>query len=112
MPSVPYGRWTAVEYPAPRDASSPRCARPLHASLARRPRAPRAPPVGVLAGRAEPEETNVPSTGAGGSISRDASGGVSPDGAPVALAQWSDCGNGFQCADIRVPKDYATSAGT
>jgi pimeloyl-ACP methyl ester carboxylesterase len=25
----------------------------------------------------------------------------------VAPARWSDCGNGFQCADIRVPKDYA-----
>jgi pimeloyl-ACP methyl ester carboxylesterase len=26
----------------------------------------------------------------------------------VARAHWSDCGRGFLCADIRVPKDYAS----
>jgi len=34
---------------------------------------------------------------------------VSPTPAPitVAPARWSDCGRGFLCAEIRVPKDYA-----
>ena len=39
---------------------------------------------------------------------------ASPSAAAVAVppAHWSDCGNGFQCADIRVPSDYGnTSAG-
>ena len=35
--------------------------------------------------------------------------GPSPTPAPVAVAPaaWSDCGLGFLCAEIRVPKDYA-----
>ncbi len=35
--------------------------------------------------------------------------GPSPTPAPivVAPARWSDCGRGFLCAEIRVPKDYA-----
>ena len=39
---------------------------------------------------------------------------ASPSAAAIAVppAHWSDCGNGFQCADIRVPSDYGnTSAG-
>jgi len=33
----------------------------------------------------------------------------SPTAAPVvvALAHWSDCGKGFLCAEVRVPRDYA-----
>jgi pimeloyl-ACP methyl ester carboxylesterase len=36
-------------------------------------------------------------------------GGPSPTPATVsvALAHWSDCGKGFLCAEVRVPKDYA-----
>jgi pimeloyl-ACP methyl ester carboxylesterase len=40
--------------------------------------------------------------------------GPSPTPAPIAIppAHWSDCGKGFLCAEIRVPKDYAApSAG-
>lgn len=40
--------------------------------------------------------------------------GPSPTPAPIAVApaHWSDCGKGFLCAEIRVPKDYAApSAG-
>ena len=38
--------------------------------------------------------------------------GAAPSGSPAAAeidvppARWSDCGKGFQCADIRVPRDY------
>jgi len=39
----------------------------------------------------------------------DIASGPSPTPAPIAVApaQWSDCGRGFLCAAIRVPKDYA-----
>ena len=52
-----------------------------------------------------PRPTNVPSPGASGSLSPDSSPGTvtSP---PVAPARWTDCGSGFQCATLRVPRDY------
>ena len=57
-----------------------------------------------------PKTTTVPSPGASGSISPDASGGVTPTAPPIAKAKWTDCGSGFQCSTIRVPKDYADPA--
>ena len=57
-----------------------------------------------------PKTTTIPSPGASGSVSPDASGGVAPSPSPVAKAKWTDCGSGFQCATIRVPKDYADPA--
>ena len=57
-----------------------------------------------------PKTTTVPSPGASGSLSPDASGAVTPSAPPVAKAKWTDCGSGFQCATIRVPKDYADPA--
>ena len=35
------------------------------------------------------------------------SGPSSSPGFPVSPVRWSDCGNGFQCAQVRVPRDYA-----
>jgi hypothetical protein len=29
----------------------------------------------------------------------------------VAPARWTDCGEGFLCADVRVPRDYAAPSG-
>ena len=57
-----------------------------------------------------PKTTVVPSPGASGSISPDASSAVTPTRPPVAPAKWTDCGSGFQCANLRVPKDYADPA--
>ncbi len=57
-----------------------------------------------------PKTTTVPSPGASGSAGPDASGGVTPPAPPVAKAKWTDCGSGFQCAAIRVPKDYSDPA--
>ena len=57
-----------------------------------------------------PKTVTVPSPGASGSLSPDASGAVTPSAPPVAKAKWTDCGSGFQCATIRVPKDYADPA--
>ena len=57
-----------------------------------------------------PRTTTVPSPGASGSISPDASGGATPSAPPIAKAKWTDCGSGFQCSTIRVPKDYADPA--
>ena len=39
----------------------------------------------------------------------DAATGPSPTPAPAVVppAHWSDCGQGFLCAEVRVPKDYA-----
>jgi pimeloyl-ACP methyl ester carboxylesterase len=62
-------------------------------------------------------ETTVPSPSPPGSGAITASSvpgpsGSTPAGSPaaveieVALAHWSDCGKGLQCADIRVPRDY------
>ena len=45
--------------------------------------------------------TGVPGTGAPGASAL-------PTQAPVA---WSDCGNGFECGSIEVPRDYAEPAG-
>ena len=62
---------------------------------------PRAP---VPSGSAEPAQTDV----ASGAPSQLANG-PSPTPAAVAVppAHWSDCGKGFLCAEIRVPRNYA-----
>jgi pimeloyl-ACP methyl ester carboxylesterase len=57
-----------------------------------------------------PSPVTVPPT----SPAPQGSAGPSPSAAEVKvpLARWSDCGKGFQCADVRVPSDYsATSKG-
>lgn len=63
--------------------------------------APTPPPTGL------PEATDLaetPSADPGNGTS-----GPSPTPAPVTVApaRWSDCGLGFLCAEVRVPKDYA-----
>ena len=62
--------------------------------------APTPPPTGP------PSSTEVAESP---SAAPDASPGPSPTPAPVAIARahWSDCGRGFLCAEVRVPKDYA-----
>ena len=67
--------------------------------------------VGLFAGRAEPEDHDRPEPRRerlrqpGCQRRRDARRAP-----PVAKAKWTDCGSGFQCATIRVPKDYADPA--
>jgi pimeloyl-ACP methyl ester carboxylesterase len=48
----------------------------------------------------------IPSSVADPSAGASSSPSSSPD-FPVSRARWSDCGNGFQCAQVRVPRDYA-----
>ncbi|HEY6013166.1 MAG TPA: alpha/beta hydrolase, partial [Candidatus Limnocylindrales bacterium] len=64
--------------------------------------APTPPPSGG------PDATDVAETPS--ATPSDATPGPSPTPAPlvVAPASWSDCGRGFLCAAVRVPKDYAS----
>ena len=49
---------------------------------------------------AVPPSASDPSTGA-------SPGPSGSPGFPVSPARWSDCGNGFLCAQVRLPRDYA-----
>ncbi len=56
----------------------------------------------------QPDATDVAETPSAGPT--DATTPPPPTPAPVIIApaHWSDCGNGFLCAEVRVPKDYET----
>lgn len=74
--------------------------------------------VPVLLGACSPAPTPPPSGGPNATdvaespseTPAEATPGPSPTPAPVvaAPASWSDCGRGFLCAAVRVPKDYAS----
>jgi pimeloyl-ACP methyl ester carboxylesterase len=62
---------------------------------------------------AEPPTGSPPVSGQGGpSSSPAAAASATPTPVPtVRPARWSDCGRGFACAEIRVPRDYAEPSG-
>ena len=65
---------------------------------------------------ADPTSSQGASPGASGASPGAATGSAGPartaESFRVAPARWSDCGNGFSCATLRVPSDYAdTPAG-
>ncbi len=51
--------------------------------------------------------TTAPSGSPGASASAPADASTEPTLPPIAKARWTDCGKGFQCATIKVPRDYA-----
>jgi len=67
-------------------------------------------------GNAPPQPpASLSSAGPGSPIpsasSQAAASPVAPAQEPVRPVIWSDCGNGFECGQILVPRDYATAGG-
>lgn len=55
-----------------------------------------------------PNPTDVAESPSAGPTPSTAAPSPTPAAVTVALAHWTDCGRGFLCAEIRVPKDYAS----
>jgi pimeloyl-ACP methyl ester carboxylesterase len=68
--------------------------------------------IALIAGCEATVPSPPPASGAITASSIPAASGSTPSGSPAAAevdvppAHWSDCGKGFLCADIRVPRDY------
>ena len=96
----------AMEAPDPEAASPNGAASPNEAPLGESTPLDESTAAGAPASEGAPPEQPAAAPPAGPRLGEDVS-----DGWPVPSLEWAPCGNGFECAEALVPRDYADPLG-